>query len=144
MRSDPSLPFYPCSLATRGRGVVRAHERLRAMMLMVVIKGFHSFERRKRGVPLSLSLGADGPWQDGSCHMAPGRNGGKVSPPCSSPLPMSVIFPALSSSALFSEYKRCSPTALMTLLRICSLTFVPIRTYTRGSFAVLLFPSSQE
>lgn len=45
MRSDPSLPFYPCSLATRGRGVVRAHERLRAMMLMVVIKGFRSFGR---------------------------------------------------------------------------------------------------
>lgn len=53
---------------------------------------------------------------------------------------MSVIFPALSSSALFSEHKRWSPAALLTLL----FTFVHICTYTRGSFAVLLFPSSQE
>lgn len=45
MRSDPSFPFYPCSLATRGRGVVRVHKHERAMTLMVVIKGFHSFGR---------------------------------------------------------------------------------------------------
>lgn len=55
---------------------------------------------------------------------------------------MSVIFPALSSSALVSEYKRWSPTALLTLLRICSLTFVHI--HTRSSFAILLFVFCQE